>query len=273
MSPTAFLGGKRTLDVDKARAALDKHVGSKLGVDPDAAAAAVVEAAWDAVSKLARAAAQEAGWAPAECTIYAYGGNGPLFVTAVADRLGATAARFFRYGSVYSAYGSAISDVVHVYESAIVAGTPLEQVADRLGSEARRDLRGEGFDPRYASLDWEVRSATASVNGLQEEPAGLVATLEGPPTLLRLTARYPLPRLEQPTVERAGSATATGSRTSSYGGQGALPTYEAAGLVDAELTGPLLVDGGSYTWFVSAGWSMSTDERGDAQLTSKGAQS
>jgi N-methylhydantoinase A/oxoprolinase/acetone carboxylase beta subunit len=272
VSPTAFLGGKRTLDVGRARKALDKHVGGPLGVDTDAAAAAVVEAAWDAVAQQAREAAEEAGWDPAECTVYAYGGNGPLFVTAVAERLGAASARFFRFGSVYSAYGSAISDVVHVYESAIVAGTGVEQTADRLSSEARRDLRGEGFDPSYAALDWEVRSESASVTGVHDEPAGLLATLEGQPTLLRLTARYPLPRLQQPQLDRTGSAEPVGSRPSGYGRDGALPTYEAAGLVGSELAGPLLVDGGSYTWLVTEGWSLSTDGRGDAQLT-KGAQS
>ena len=272
VSPTAFLGGKRTLDLDRARKALDKHVGGPLGVDADGAARAVVEAAWDAVAELARDAAQEAGWQPSDCTIYAYGGNGPLFVTAVAQRLGATSARFFRFGNVYSAYGSAISDVVHVYESAVVSGTPLQQVADRLGSEARRDLRGEGFDPTYASLDWEVRSQSGAVNGVQEEPTGLLATLVGDPTLLRLTARYPLPRLQQPALNKAGSAVPVGSRPSGYGSDGQLPTYEAAGLVDSELAGPLLVDGGSYTWLVTQGWSLTTDGRGDAQLTQKGAQ-
>jgi len=272
VSPTAFLGGKRTLDVDRAKKALDRHVGGPLGVDAESAATAVVEAAWDAVAQLARDAAEEAGWQPSECTIYAYGGNGPLFVTAVAERLGATTARFFRFGSVYSAYGSAISDVVHVYESAVVAGTPLEQVADRLGSEARRDLRGEGFDPAYASLDWEVRSEAGSVTGVQDDPAGMVATLQGDPTLVRLTARYPLPRLQQPVLDKAGSAAPTGSRASAYGRDGVLPTYEAAGLVDSDLAGPLLVDGGSYTWLVTEGWSLSTDPRGNAQLIQKGAQ-
>jgi acetophenone carboxylase len=271
VSPTAFLGGKRTLDVDRAGAALDKHIGSKLGLDTDAAARAVVEAAWDAVAALAREAAEEAGWDPAECTVYAYGGNGPLFVTAVADRLGVRAARFFRFGSVYSAYGSAISDVVHVYESALVEGAPVTQVADRLAGEARRDLRGEGFDPRYATLDWEVRSASASVRATQDEPAGLVSTLDGAPTLLRLTARFPLPRLELPAVDAAGSATPTGSRPSPYGTDGALPTYSSAGLAGSELAGPLLVDGGSYTWLVTDGWSLSTDERGDAALSRKGS--
>ena len=267
VSPTAFLGGKRVLDVDRARDALAKHVGEPLGLDSDAAARAVVEAAWDSAAQLAREAAEEAGWDPAECTIYGYGGNGPLFATAVADRLGSTQARLFRFGNVYSAYGSAISDVVHVYESALPDGASVSEVGTSLAGAARRDLRGEGFDPRHADLDWEVRSDDSSVRGVQEEPDGLVATLDGPPRLIRLTAVYPLPSLEQPEVEPQGTSTPTGSRPSPYGTDGELPTYEVAALPGTSLDGPLLGDGGSYTWLVTDGWSLQVDTRGDARLS------
>jgi acetophenone carboxylase len=265
VSPTAFLGGRRVLDVDRARAALDKHVGGPLGLDTDGAARAVVEAAWDAVATLARETAEEAGWDPAEVTVYGFGGNGPLFVTAVADRLGARSARLFRLGSVYSAYGSAISDVVHVYESA-VTGTAVQPITDRLTGEALRDLRGEGFDARYATLEWEIRSAAGSVRSEGDDPGGVVATLEGPPTLVRLTARFPLPRLDEPELAAGGSATSTGARSSSFVAGGELPTYDADDLTGADLRGPLLVDGGSYTWLITDGWSLSTDARGNAAL-------
>ena len=272
VSPTAFLGGKRVLDVDKARAALDKHVGSELGIDADAAAQAVIEAAWNTVAELASEAARTAGWDPADCTIYAYGGNGPLFVTAVADRLGATTARFFRYGNVYSAYGSAISDVVHVYESALPPGASVQEIGSRLADEAHRDLRGEGFAPQAATLEWEVRSSSANARATGDTPGeALLNELDGTPTLLRLTARYLLPSLEQPVLEPAGPDAATGARSSPYGHEGSLPTFEAAGLVGSEHLGPLLVDGGSYTWLVTEGWSMSTNVRGDAQLDRKDA--
>lgn len=271
LSPTAFLDGRRVLDVDRARAALTKHVGDPLDVDADAAARAVIEAAWDAAAQMAREAAEEAGWDPAECTIYGYGGNGPLFATAVADRLGGTTARSFRFGNVYSAYGSAISDVVHVYESALPDGVSVHEVAASLAGAARRDLRGEGFDASQATLDWEVRSDTDRVRAAQEEPAGLLETLDGTPRLLRLTAVYPLPSLEQPELVATESADPTGSRPSIYGGNGALPTYDASTLPGATLDGPLLVDGGSYTWLVTHGWSLDIDTRGDAHLTRKEA--
>ncbi len=269
VSPTAFLGGRRTLDAERARAALAKHIGGPLELDADAAAKAVIEVAWDAVTVLARDTAAEAGWDPAECTIYAYGGNGPLFVTAVADRLGARGARFFRFGSVYSAYGSAISDVVHVYESGVAGADHLGRIGADLISQAHRDLRGEGFDAAAASLEWELRSASSSTRGEGTEPAALAKSLDGAPTLLRLTARYPLPRLEQPTLDGSAAVPATGSRLSPYGVGGSLPTYDAAVLADAKLSGPLLADGGTYTWLITDGWDLTTDARGDAFLTRK----
>jgi N-methylhydantoinase A/oxoprolinase/acetone carboxylase beta subunit len=266
VSPTAFLGGRRTLDVSRAFAALDKHVGSALGLSPEDAARAVVEAAWDAVAALARETAAEIGWLTDECTVYAYGGNGPLFVTAVADRIGARTARFFRFGSVFSAYGSAISDVVHVYESALADGDHLARVGGDLFAEAQRDLRGEGFDPAAASYEWELRSARGSVRATGTVPTRIADELEGPPTFARLTARHPLPRLE-PAAGSAGSARPSGARASSYGVDGSLPTYDEPDVVGTSLDGPLLVDGGSYTWLTTAGWTLTTDARGDASLT------
>jgi N-methylhydantoinase A/oxoprolinase/acetone carboxylase beta subunit len=272
VSPTAFLGGRRTLDVALARDALATHVGDPLGLAPDAAAHAVIEAAWDTAAQLARHAAEEAGWDPAACTIYGYGGNGPLFATPVAERLQSTHARFFRFGNVYSAYGSAISDVVHVYESALNEHAPLASAATRLSEEARRDLRGEGFDPDAAAYTWEVRSDAAVHRDEGGDPRELADALNGEPTLLRLTASYPLPSLEPPQLDTDGPPEVAGARASSFGPGGQLQTYDAARIVGSELEGPLLVDGGSYTWLVTDGWSLMTDERGDARLTTQGGK-
>ncbi|MBP1823269.1 hydantoinase/oxoprolinase family protein [Mycobacterium sp. OAE908] len=269
VSPTAFLGGRRTLDVERARAALAKHIGDPLGLDAEAAAAAVIDAAWDAVAQLARETAQEAGWDPAEATIYAYGGNGPLFVTSVAERLGARTARFFRYGNVYSAFGSAISDVVHVYESAVVDDDVIGTISDELAAQARRDLRGEGFDPDLATLSWELRSGSASVRDVSEHPTKLADKLAGTATLVRLSASFPLPRLKAPVLQENTHTSAPPRRASMYGADGQLPVHSGDDAVNREMQGPLLVDGDSYTWLVTDGWTLASDQHGDALLTRK----
>ena len=266
LDPTGFLGGKRRLDVERARKALDKHIGAPLGLGTDEAALAVVEAAWDVVAQLARETADEVGWDPSECVIYAYGGNGPLFATAVAERLGATKARFFRYGAVYSAFGSAISDVVHVYESALTGAEHLASAGAALAAEAARDLRGEGFLPDRATLEWDLRTDADSVRGSGGEPGALLDRLDGSPTLVRLTARYPLPRIEQPPMTADGDGGTT-SRATIYGDT---PCHRATAVVGRELSGPVVVDGSSFTWLIPSGWRITTDERGDASLTNEG---
>jgi N-methylhydantoinase A len=268
VSPTSFLGGRRVLDTGKARAAIAKHVGEPLGLNTDAAARAIVDAAYDQVAGLAAETARQAGWDPAEVTLYAYGGNGPLFITPVAERLGISTARMFRFGNVYSAFGSAISDVVHVYESAI-SGMTLKDVlarAAQLSAEAGRDLRGEGFDPAAATLSWEVRSDTAAEYGAGPDPAVLLDRLGAAPTLLRLTARFPLPTLEQPDVEKAAHDASPGARTSPFGHNGSIPVHQFPALPGTTTAGPLLVDADTFTWLVTDGWSLSVDTLGDASL-------
>jgi acetophenone carboxylase len=279
ISPTAFLNGARTLDVERAKAAIGRQIGVPLGVDTASAARAIVEQAWDDVATLARETAEEAGWDPAETTVYAYGGNGPLFVTAVAERLGARAARFFRYGNVYSAYGSAISDVVHVYEAAIQADSDVAVRAAHHIEEAARDFRGEGLDPVRALYRWEARIADGTLVGdeltadadLVAAASELAARSPGQVTLLRLRAHSPLPRITLADAPASGRPDPDGTRPSTYGVHGELPIYHAAAIPGATISGPLLVDGDSTTWLVTEGWDISTDSAGDAVLTRKGA--
>src|SRR6202034_4285087 len=268
VSPTAFLGGRRVLDIDRARAAIDTHVAAAPALSAAAAARAIVDAPYDQVAGLAARAAREAGWDPAETTLYAYGGNGPLFITPVAERLGVATARMFRFGNVYSAYGSAISDVVHVYESA-TSGMTREGVLSRcaeLIDEAFRDLRGEGVDPAGAAHSWEARSGVVTEHGAAPDPAAALDWLDPEPVLVRLTSRFPLPTLEQPTVDKSRGRAPSGSRTSPLGKDGTMPVYQFAALPDSTTQGPLLVDGGTFTWLVTDGWSLSVDPRGDASL-------
>lgn len=285
VSPTAFLGGRRVLDADKARAAIGRHVGEPLGLDAGDAARAIVDAAYDSVAELAAAAAREAEWDPADVTLYAYGGNGPLFAAPVSERLGARTARLFRFGNVYSAYGSAISDVVHVYESA-TSGMTRDDVLRRcaaLAEEARRDLRGEGFDPAQATLSWEVRSASGTEQGTGPDPSALLGTspgtspgTSGEPLLVRLTARYPLPSLEQPALTaEAPAAEADGTpatRTSPFGSGGEITVRGFDAMPGTTSEGPLLIDGDSFTWLVTEGWTLTVGPAGDALLTAAASQ-
>ena len=271
VSPTAFLDGRRLLDVAKARSVISEQIGDKLGLSADEAAHAIVDAAYDAVADLAREVAEEVGWELADCVLYAYGGNGPLFITSVAERLGSTRARLFRFGSVFSAYGSAISDVVHVYESAPDSEHKgVFMAGDALISEAMRDLRSEGFDTETAELSWEVRSSESSTWHEGSSLEDLVEPLGVPVQLLRLTSRYRLPSLERPELAADSESSSMGSRGSPFGSNGSITVFGWSQIVGSTMEGPLLVDGGTFTWFVTDGWDLSVDSVADGLLTKRG---
>jgi hypothetical protein len=46
-----------------------------------------------------------------------------------------------------------------------------------------------------------------------------------------------------------------------------IPVYPFAALPGRTTAGPLLADGGTFTWLVTDGWSLSVDALGDASVS------
>ncbi|MGH9037991.1 MAG: hydantoinase/oxoprolinase family protein, partial [Acidimicrobiia bacterium] len=122
LDPQRFLGGRRTLDAARSEEALTRAVASSLGVDVDEAARRVADTAVGIVADLVAGTLDKAGLSATDVTLFAYGGNGALFAAPVAERLGIPTARVFGLGPVFAAFGSSVSDVVHVYERSIGGG-------------------------------------------------------------------------------------------------------------------------------------------------------
>jgi acetophenone carboxylase len=66
-----------------------------------------------------------------------------------------------------------------------------------------------------------------------------------------------LDKVAQPA---AGTAGVVGER-------GGIPTQTWASAAGSGISGPALVDGGSFTWLVGPGWSLAVDAHGDAVAT------
>jgi acetophenone carboxylase len=273
VSPTAFLGGRRQLDVARATRAIAEHVATPLGIEPAAAARRVVDRAVAMMAVLAREAMREAGWgAGVKPVLFAYGGNGPLFATGLAQALGLNEIRLFALGTVFSAYGSAIADVLHVYESALVSADPQRELAvagERLSAQARRDLRGEGFDSDGAQYHWSAESGDgrrATASGADADACAALLQAVPAPQLLRLEARFGVGTFEVPARPTAATTTTPGTRPSALVDAGALPVHAHDGVIGRALDGPFAVDGGTFTWLVESGWRLDVDRRGDASL-------
>jgi N-methylhydantoinase A/oxoprolinase/acetone carboxylase beta subunit len=277
ISPTAFLDGRRVLDADKARDAISRHIAEPLAIDALAAAERIYACAVEMMSDLARATAGEVGWDQlGSAELFAYGGNGPLFGTAVADALALKTVRLFALGTIFSAFGSAISDILHVYECALLDTPDAEAIAAAgadLFERAQRDLTGEGFDPEGATYDWTAQDpagAFVTVRGTLSEAAARLATELGAPNLLRLEARFAIGRVDRPPRDPSKAATATTHRPSPLSGDQGLPVYEHAALFGQTILGPCVVDGGTFTWLITSAWSLTIDTRGDAIATKQG---
>jgi N-methylhydantoinase A/oxoprolinase/acetone carboxylase beta subunit len=241
LDPARFLGGRRTLDLARAEEVLSTRLAGPLGVSVEEAATMVADTAAGIVADLVAATLAKAGLDPADVTLFAFGGNGSMFAAPVAERLGIATARVFGLGPVFAAFGSSVSDVVHVYERSVTGEGDPKAAADALVAMARRDLAAEGFDPDVATIDVEI-----------DEVA-------------RVRARFPVGAYEpvgHPAKDPSTAPAPLARRSVSLGGvRHQAPIYEWESLTGrAAIEGPAVAVGETMTCLVPPGWSLAVDE-------------
>jgi N-methylhydantoinase A/oxoprolinase/acetone carboxylase beta subunit len=241
LDPSRFLGGRRSLDAARAEEVLTKQLAEPLGVTVEEAAAMVADTAIGIVAELVSSTLAKAGLDPADVTLFAYGGNGSMFAAPVAERLGIQSARVFGLGPVFAAFGSSVSDVVHVYERSVSGEADAKAAADELVAMARRDLVAEGFDPDAATIDVEV-----------DEVA-------------RVRARFPVGAYEpkgHPSSDASTAPAPLARRPVSLGGvRHQAAVYDWGSLTGrAAVEGPAVAVGETMTCLVPPGWSLAIDE-------------
>ena len=265
--PDKFLGGTRKLDAEAADTAIEKNLAGVMGTSVVEAAEKVFVCAVDTMADLIKETLTEVAWDKNDDTVlFAFGGNGPVFATWIADALAIREVRVFALGNIFSAYGSAIADVLHVYERALVDGdNSLEASGQQLYQQARRDLSGEGFDPDNAGYTWHIDTP----DGPGDPVTGDVETMLDSPgrradaQLLRLEARFALPQISVPDREKADAPGNVEMRPSVLGLNGEIAVYMHRALHGHQVSGPCIVDGGSFTWLIGAGWQLQVDLKGD----------
>lgn len=294
LDPDNFLGGRRKLSADHARKVIDKNVAKPLGLSVEQAALLIRDEAVTVMADLIANTLSEAGLEASDTALFAFGGNGPMFAAFVAERLGVSSAYAFDFGPVFGAFGSSVSDVVHVYERGVgLEWTPanharLAEAAERLHKQAVRDLEGEGFDPAQARFRYELEfGRDAEVAGscrfeLAGDPVtGFVAAAAAaidssslskctePVLLVRLTARFEVGAKQLQKRQERRESVKPATRSMQFNGRGAepLPTYVWEQLnVGDRITGPAMVNGATITCPVPPSWSLAVDAYGNAAL-------
>lgn len=106
-------GGLKRLDVDAAKAAIKAQVADPLGLDPVAAAEAIVRVANSRMAGAIRLVSIERGHNPRDFALMPFGGGGALHAGALMKEVGLKAALVPPYPGVTSALGCVIADMRH----------------------------------------------------------------------------------------------------------------------------------------------------------------
>jgi acetophenone carboxylase len=161
-----FLGGSKHLDLAAAREAIDSQVASPLGISVEQACGAIIDTAYDTVAAMISKASHELGEDLSDHELFADGGNGGLFACGVAQRSRLRTAYLFDLGPVFSAFGSSVSDICHVYERSFhlllrddAEVGPLNEVLQEMREQGVRDLLGEGITPENTECTVELEVA------------------------------------------------------------------------------------------------------------------
>ncbi|MEE3851956.1 hydantoinase/oxoprolinase family protein [Gordonia sp. LSe1-13] len=155
-----LLGGRKALDITKAREAIRTRIAEPLGLSVEDAAAAIYAVQNAQTGDLLRKTVVEAGHDPRNFIVYAFGGSGPAHCGLYAQEIGASrvVVPLGQVASAFSAYGLASSDIVLAKELSDPAAMPLdparvEQNFKVLEEQVRDQLDRQGL--HFASIVME----------------------------------------------------------------------------------------------------------------------
>lgn len=264
LDPATYFGGQLKIDSTRARAAIEAHVAGPLGMDVDAAAAAMVEA-W--VAKIAKALQAQAQIS-ADTVLAAFGGAGPLLATRIADAAGIRSIIVPALASVFSAFGIGFSDVGHEYELPLARAdaASFAAVREQLLERARRGMFAEGAELEDCTLQFTLKVGGEEDRALGAEPAW---PQDVPPlarVVLSLLAVKPITHTQLKGSFGKTRAVAKAANTRSVKGK-VLPLFRPADLAGgASGEGPAVIEDDFFTALLDGGWGFEINEAGDLLL-------
>ena len=142
LNPAYLVGGDLTLNADKARDVFEEKIAKPLGLSLAHAAYGAHQIAASNMMRAIRAVSTERGRDPRAYTLFAFGGNGPLFAAGMAEALRMRRIVVPPSPGLFSSFGLLYADVEHHYSRTL-----------------RRLLRTT--DPQELNAAWEPMAAAA----------------------------------------------------------------------------------------------------------------
>ncbi|HWM32605.1 MAG TPA: hydantoinase/oxoprolinase family protein [Pseudolysinimonas sp.] len=277
LDPESFSNGSMTLDVAAARAAIDRDVASRLGLDTVAAAHAVLELTTEQMVRAIEEITLQQGIDPARAVLVGGGGAAGINAVAVARRLGSERLVLPAVGSALAAAGALMSDLTAVFSSTVPAltsafdtervnaalaalrercyefgdrvGATRDEVGVTLFAEARYPqqiwelevtLRGAGFDDEaVARFAADFHATHAEILGISDDRSPVEVVSWG------ARARVPLRGESEMLTARAPRSATASSRRAYVHGSGVIdvPVRPLATLTGGEVVqGPVLIE-------------------------------
>ncbi|MDP7643485.1 MAG: hydantoinase/oxoprolinase family protein [Anaerolineales bacterium] len=304
LNPDYFLGGRKQLNPNLARRAIENKIAVPLGMSVEEAALGVVEILDARMADLVRKVTIGRGFDPHDFVLLAFGGAGPLHVGAYAGDVGVKQIIIPAHASEFSAWGIAVSDLVYLRQTSDPMIAPfdpvrLNEIYTQLESQARASLRSGGVDDdaitmvgyidmRYRGQIHEVRvplpvqtldeSALAEVQttfediynrrygeGASYRQAGIEARTYQVRGLGRIAG--PVWVRQEPGDKDASAAVRETRQVYFRGGYQETPIYERAALqAGHEIAGPAIIEAVDTTVLVQPRQSLRIDEYGNSVM-------
>jgi len=158
INPGQLVGGALKLNADKARRVFADKVAKPLGMSVDAAAYGAHLIAASNMIRAIKSVSTERGRDPRAFSLFAFGGNGPLFAAGMARSLGISRVVVPPSAGLFSSFGLLYADVEHHYSRTFrrllrkADLGEIERAWAELGRQAIAQLAAEGFQGASAQL-------------------------------------------------------------------------------------------------------------------------
>jgi N-methylhydantoinase A len=177
----AFANGLIGLDAERARSAIERNLGSRLGLDAVTAASGVIRLLEQSLQHAIERVSVERGHDPRRFTLVAGGGAGALHAVSVARSLGCPTVYVPRLAGVFCAFGMCSTDIrqdfratclqplskgsVEAVEKGFAELTSAAEARLAVSGFALSDLAFErGFDLRYVGQQWPLQVPAPSLD-------------------------------------------------------------------------------------------------------------